>query len=145
VFTLTEYNKNPQKDLALLNLLEKHYAHLYFWPQSFGDVSYVRELVGNRCRVLPPDLEALDACCRRKGLIMFGTRLHAGIRALQHACRTIIVAVDNRATEMGRDFNLPVIQRADIEARLKNLLTSQWPTDVRLDFEAIRSWRSQFP
>ena len=45
-----------------------------------------------------------------------GTRLHAGILALNYRKRTLIIAVDNRAAEMKTDINLPVIARGDLES-----------------------------
>jgi polysaccharide pyruvyl transferase WcaK-like protein len=72
-----------------------------------------------------------------------GNRLHAGIRALQHGRRTIIVAIDNRAREMGQDFALPTVDRTDIE-RLEHLVPAPFETAVKLPNEAIARWKAQF-
>ena len=45
---------------------------------------------------------------------MVGTRLHAGIRALQKGNQALILSVDNRATEINKDINIPVISRFDL-------------------------------
>ena len=49
-----------------------------------------------------------------KELDYVGTRLHAGVRAMQKGRRSIILSIDNRAREMGKDYNLNVIERNDI-------------------------------
>ena len=73
-----------------------------------------------------------------------GTRLHAGIRALQNQKRTLILSVDNRATEMGKDFNLPVVSRKDIHFVEKNFIKSTFNTDIKRPFEIISQWKNQF-
>ena len=52
-----------------------------------------------------------------------GTRLHAGIRALQHKKRTIIIGIDNRAIEKAKDFNLTVIDRKNIKNNGSSILS----------------------
>jgi len=39
---------------------------------------------------------------------------------MQHKRRTTIIAVDNRAVEMGRDFALPVLAREQIGIELES-------------------------
>ena len=73
-----------------------------------------------------------------------GTRLHAGIHALNQKVRTIILAVDNRATEMGKDFNLPVIQRTQVEEKLQIMIQSTWRTKISIPKENIQKWKMQF-
>jgi hypothetical protein len=40
--------------------------------------------------------------------------LAAGRRALQRGRRSLIVAIDNRAREMSRDFGVPTVGRAEV-------------------------------
>ena len=73
-----------------------------------------------------------------------GTRLHAGIHALNRKVRSLILAVDNRATEMGHDFNLPVVQRNISSEQLKKLIMEDRETKVIIDEKAIDKWKAQF-
>ncbi len=44
-----------------------------------------------------------------------GTRLHGGVFCLLRGKRSLIVEVDNRATEIARDTGLPTVKRVDLE------------------------------
>ena len=55
----------------------------------------------------------------------------------------MIVEIDNRATEMGRDFDLPTVRRDDI-AGLEERIDTDSTIELRLPNEAIESWRAQF-
>jgi polysaccharide pyruvyl transferase WcaK-like protein len=141
--TLTEYHKNPQRDRRMIEQVLERYDDVLFWPQQYGDLPYLRELTQADLRVLEPSLLALDEALERENLDYVGTRLHAGIRALQQRRRGIIVGVDNRGIEMGADLHLPVIGGEHIE-RLGDWIDADWPTDVRLPVAAIERWCSQF-
>lgn len=142
--TFTEYNQKPTHDKILADILCRNYNTIYGWPQQFGDHEYLRQMLGERYHQVDPSLEALDQLLSSGNVDYVGTRLHAGVRALQHSCRTVIVTVDNRAQEMGKDFGLPIIQRDRLMTDLEHLINSVWATRVRMDFEAIAAWKSQF-
>ena len=72
-----------------------------------------------------------------------GTRLHAGVRALQNRRRTIILGIDNRAFEKAKDFNLTVCPRDDLD-KLNELINSNLQTQINLPNENIARWKSQF-
>ena len=72
-----------------------------------------------------------------------GTRLHGGMRALQKKRRAIIIGIDNRAIELNRDFNIPVLNQEKI-AGLPELIESEFETKVHLNTENIRKFLSQF-
>jgi polysaccharide pyruvyl transferase WcaK-like protein len=72
-----------------------------------------------------------------------GTRLHGGIFALNHGRRGLILEVDNRAKEMGKDFGLPTVVRTDLE-RIRAWIDRSHPFQIRLDQAAIGRWRDQF-
>jgi polysaccharide pyruvyl transferase WcaK-like protein len=72
-----------------------------------------------------------------------GTRLHAGIRALQKKRRAIIIAIDNRAIEKQKDFNLTIINRDKIDY-LKDKILSSFNTDIRIPVSNIDLWKKQF-
>jgi polysaccharide pyruvyl transferase WcaK-like protein len=144
IFTFTEYNQEPKQDAVLFDTLKRNYRRLFFWPQMYGDYAYARELCGDSAVYLDPSLKALDDCLATEQVEFVGTRLHAGIRAMQHSRRSIIVAIDNRATEMGADFGLPVVSRDEVGAGLHRRINESWDTHIRLDQKAIGVWRDQF-
>jgi polysaccharide pyruvyl transferase WcaK-like protein len=144
VLTFTDYYQNLESDQALLEIARKHYRKLYLWPQGYGDLAYVKTLKADDIEVIDPHLACYDQLLQSQQIDYLGTRLHAGIRALQTGRRSLIVAVDNRAKEMGGDFNLPVIARDDIHTNLAARLKTDWPTQVQPDLQAIQSWRDQF-
>jgi polysaccharide pyruvyl transferase WcaK-like protein len=143
VFTLTEYNQDVERDTAMLRTLEREYEEIHFWPQQFGDMEHLERLGAREVNVLSPSLPGLDGYLAGGETDYVGTRLHAGIRALQHGRRAIIVGVDNRALEMGKDIALPVIDQRDIGS-LGEWVRGEWPTEVRLPLDAISRWRRQF-
>jgi hypothetical protein len=73
-----------------------------------------------------------------------GTRLHAGIRALQHGRRSLVIGVDNRAAEKHRDFNLACLPRQNIEA-LARLVSAPLRTRIHIPENRIAEWKAQFP
>lgn len=141
LLTFTEYNMNPEYDRLLFEILEKKYSTVYFWPQMYYDYYYARKICGENLVVIDPSLEALDDLLRSEDVDYVGTRLHAGIRALQHKRRTVIIAVDNRAIEMGNDFKLPVLKRGEIGGCLEKKIDENWKTLIKLDRKAIREWK----
>ena len=74
-----------------------------------------------------------------------GNRLHGGIFALQHACRTIIIGIDYRVEEIGKQYSIPYIMRNEISNELESLINRSWETSIQgLDFNAIEQWKKQF-
>ena len=118
VFTLTDYNQDLTSDLKLISALKYLYQDVYFWPQGSGDISYFESLpidVVREVKVLSPHLHSLNAILVSGNIDYVGTRLHAGIRALQRKVRSLIIGIDNRAIEKSKDFGLPVLSRTDID------------------------------
>ncbi|MBC3787407.1 polysaccharide pyruvyl transferase family protein [Spirosoma utsteinense] len=146
VTTLTFYHKDPQKDKFLLDELLKSYQTVYLWIQGFNDLGYLHELGykdENRIQLIEPTLQAFDEALKENDIDYVGTRLHAGVRALQHGRRTMIVAVDNRALEISRDTNLNVVPRTEVE-RIQNFTASDYKTQINLPQANIDLWKSQF-
>ncbi|MUK29469.1 polysaccharide pyruvyl transferase family protein [Aliivibrio fischeri] len=146
VFTLTDYNKDIEADSELIKVLQNNYEHISYWPQGSGDVSYFHDLVGNneyKIELLSPNLSSLNQALRKPNVDYVGTRLHAGIRALQNKVRTVIIGIDNRALEKSRDFNLMVLERKKI-IELDKLINSEFVTDILLPIDNINKWKSQF-
>lgn len=146
VFTLTDYNKDAVLDQQLINILKTNYNSIYFWPQGSGDLDYFKNLKNIAdIVVLGGNLDCYDEILNNKDLNVefIGTRLHAGIRALQKKCRTIILSVDNRAEEKAKDFNLQVLSRNNID-KLEKLLLSDFKTEIKINEFNINIWKEQF-
>ena len=146
VFTLTDYDSEPDLDRVLVETVCAAYDEVYFWPQGVRDREYLESLDLDLSRVgrVDPSLQAYDDLLAAGGCDYVGTRLHGGIRALQHGLRTIIVSIDNRAVEMARDFCLQVVHRQDLRQRLAREIENPQPCQVRIDAEAIETFRNQF-
>jgi len=144
VTTLTDYRQAPEHDRAMLEILKARYRRVLVWIQGSNDLDYICGLGVAGLEMVNPSLKAFDAVLSSAPPVDFvGTRLHAGIRALQKRRRALILSVDNRAREMGKDFNLPVIERGDINALEQHL--DHWPQlDIRLPRDEIAAWRAQF-
>lgn len=143
VTTITDYRKNYKRDKELLEILEKNYKKVYIWIQGSNDEEYIKTL-SNTVELIAPTLDAYDSLLDSKiNLDYIGTRLHAGIRALQKKRRSIIIGVDNRAIEKKQDFNITVINRDKIEL-LEEQINKEFETIINLDFNAINQWKQQF-
>ena len=138
--------KDVATDKALIKVLVKNYKKVYFWIQGSDDLEYFKSLhSGENIEIIPPTLEAYDRILENvNSLDYIGTRLHAGIRALQKKVRTIIVGIDNRAIEKSKDINLKIILRDDIEDKLELMLKEEFKTDIRLPIASIEKWKNQF-
>jgi len=143
VCTLTCYNRKPEVDRPLLDLLAGAYDRVILWPQGNGDLEYAHGLETSAI-FLPNAVGAFDDLLKDSPDVDYvGTRLHAGIRALQHGKRTLILGIDNRATEITNDTGLPVIPRDDFEA-IRRWIEHNDPIDIRLPHSAIDRWLGQF-
>lgn len=143
VVTLTAYLPKPEIDKAWLDVVFSRYDEVYFWSQMFGDHAYAMSLYGDRLKLVPPSLEGFDEMLRSIDCDHVGTRLHGGIRALQHLRRSLILEVDNRAAEIGRDTKLHTTPRSD------PLAIAQWierprPLELIIPSGNIQKWKNQF-
>jgi polysaccharide pyruvyl transferase WcaK-like protein len=71
-----------------------------------------------------------------------GTRLHGGIRALQHKRRSIIIAIDSRAKSFKNDFNLPVIDKDNLN-QLSKMINSNFKTEIILKKDRINEFKTK--
>lgn len=149
IFTLTDYSRDIEKDSQLVECLKKNYQKLYFWAQGSEDNQYFDELIQLKPHIfenierIPTNLKSYNQLFINNEIDFIGTRLHAGIRALQLQKRVIIIGIDNRALEMHKDFNLPVVERYDLN-KLDHLINSQWQPVINLPVQAIKDWKAQF-
>jgi polysaccharide pyruvyl transferase WcaK-like protein len=144
LLTFTAYNRKPEYDKLLYDIVKNNYQRVYFWPQNYRDYEYARDVCGNGLIFVNPSVEALDDLLKGQAIDHVGTRLHGGIRALQRKQRSLIIAVDNRAAEMGKDFNLPVIPREKIQDQLDQRINTNYAISVSIDNRSIDTWKNQF-
>ncbi len=145
VTTINSYPKlkNPELDREMFRLLRRHYQDVYCWIQTDSDFEYAHALDPDLL-FIDPSLEAYDRVLSSDlDLDYMGNRLHAGMRALQKGRRTVIVEIDNRAAEIGSDFNVPTVQRSEFD-RLETMIQQPFETAVRLPTAEIERWRAQF-
>lgn len=143
VTTLNTYMKDRDADTELLRLLQGEYEQIFAWVQSYADQDYLRSLFP-AVKLIAPNLSAYDGLLTSElDLDYVGNRLHAGIRALQKRRRAIIIEIDNRAREMGRDFHLPTVARDDFAA-LQSMIATPRPMHISLPTEDISRWLGQW-
>ncbi len=143
ICTFTDYNKDYNRDKQLSEILFKNYDNVYCWIQGSSDYEYIKS-ISDKFILVDPHLEEYDKILASDiDLDYVGTRLHAGIRAMQKGRRSIILSIDNRAREMGKDYNLNVIERHDIEM-LDEYINKEFTTNVKLKLENINKWKNQF-
>ncbi|MGP6134794.1 polysaccharide pyruvyl transferase family protein [Enterobacter chuandaensis] len=147
IFTLTDYRKDSIKDSIFIRALKKSYEDIYFWIQGANDYAYLQSL-GNLIqdiKIIPANLSDFDAALSNTHSVDYaGTRLHAGIRAMQKFKRSIILSVDNRAEEKKKDFNLPVISRDLSLEEYIHIFNGDITTNISLPLNNIQNWKNQF-
>lgn len=144
IVTITDYKPNYQLDREFLLCIVNNYQEVFLWPQGMNDVHYFHSLGIDGITILPHSIKYFDdhfSDINKPDFI--GTRLHAGIRALQHQARALIIAVDNRAIEISKDTGLHVVNRGNNEA-VEAWIKSPVPTRIVLNLNEINKWKSQF-
>lgn len=146
ITTLTFYKSDALLDRRMLEILVDKYDTVYLWIQGFDDISYLNKIYpqADKIKLVAPTIEAYNKILEDSSIEYLGTRLHAGIRALQKGIRTLIVAVDNRAVEIAKDTNLNVIKRENIE-QILDFIDLPYETRINLPEENIRIWREALP
>lgn len=111
IATFTHSNRpDPRRDSQWLAELADLFDEWSVQPMEFSDVAYALELGVPASRILPVSLQSFNHHLSTSPVTVVGTRLHAGIRALQFGRQAVIIAIDNRAREMAADFRLPVVE-----------------------------------
>ena len=85
--------------------------------------------------------EVLDS---DESLDYIGTRLHAGIRALNKKRRTLVISIDNRARAIADDTNLPILERAKLKDRLSEEIYQERVAEIHIPENGIKRWKGQF-
>lgn len=144
VFTLTDYAKDIEKDQELINILRKNYKTVYFWPQGSDDYEYILSLGHKNIRIISPQLDYYRSLLQSGSIDFVGTRLHAGVFAMQNNVRSIILIVDNRARDIQENYNINAIERDELSAKLDSMINSTFTTDIKISQDKINEWKSQF-
>ena len=143
VFTLTDYSVDRENDQNLINILLENYSEVYFWPQGIRDIKYFESLENTKgITVLSPSVQDYGKLLSESDIDYVGTRLHAGIYAMQHKVRSLILVVDNRAADMAVTYNINTVSR-DTQ-NLADIINSDIITDIMINEEGIKEWKSQF-
>lgn len=143
VFTLTDYCRDAKRDGAMIDILRCNYKKLYFWVQGTHDLEYLEELTDTKEIVIIPPLVSAYSSILQQPVDYVGTRLHAGIFAMRHTVRSVIVTIDQRMDAMSScipENCLPRKQLAELEKKICNPIK----TTVNLDWTAIDLWKGQF-
>ena len=145
ITTITDYRQDIESDNLMLQILAKNYKTIYIWLQGKKDEEYLQKLnVPENVIIIPRKLEEYEKVLRHGNIDYVGTRLHAGIFALNHCVRSIVIAVDNRAVEIAKDTNLPIVKRSDISKDLNKKICDQVPIDIRIPLNNIKIFKQQF-
>ena len=126
----------------MIQTLKKNYDNLVFFPQGPDDKEYLQSF-DIEPKIIDRNFNAFRNFVENNEFDYIGTRLHAGIYCLEHFKRSIIIGVDNRAIEIGKDSNLLVISRENIY-ELESLIKSVFKTEILLPNDAIFKWKNQF-
>ena len=144
VTALTYYKPDMERDKEMFNILSKNYSKIYLWLQQAEDYEYYQSLNLNLdVIIVKPLLSEYDKLLINHNVDFIGSRLHGGIRALNFKRRALIIGVDNRATEINRDTNLPCVQRENIED-IDIWINKSSTTEIILPYENIQEWKGQF-
>ncbi len=144
VTTITDYDKDYNNDKMMIEILKRNYSDVYIWLQGKEDKKYLEELEIDNVKILSSLEEYNNLLKSNVDLDYVGTRLHAGIHALNNKKRSIIIAIDNRATEIARDTNLIIIDRKNIKKCLNDKINSTFDTNIKIPEKEIKKWKEQF-
>jgi polysaccharide pyruvyl transferase WcaK-like protein len=151
VFSLTDYKPDPDADTKLIEIILKYYSGtIYYFPQGSNDEAYINSLEiyrlnKNRIEILRHTMIAFYECVKANpGIDYIGTRLHGGTKCLEMGLKSVIIAVDNRAAEIAKDINLPVIARNQPEKLVEWLEGKSIFDPIKLPLPAIQAWKEQF-
>ncbi len=144
VFTLTASSIEDEKDQYLIDVLNKNYKGIYFWVQGNKDYEYIKKFKNtDNIKIINPTKDAYEAVLEMGNIDYVGTRLHAGIYAMRHSVRSIIIAIDERARGINEANNLICIDKENI-TELDGLINSEFSTIIKMPFDRISQWKSQF-
>lgn len=140
VITVTDYKHAPEVDSEWIRAVEANYSEVVAIGMGPGDAEYFSSLHLNKTSWGGVGVAALDRALIDSDFI--GTRLHAGVFAIQQGRPSLVLSVDNRAREIASDTNLHVVDRTDVRGLEESLRST--PSRITLPMTAISQWTSQF-
>jgi polysaccharide pyruvyl transferase WcaK-like protein len=144
IATVTDYNFDAESEGKMFEVLLKEYDEVCVWLQGDLDRSVLERLgVLGRVTIIGPSLDLYRNALDVGEFDYIGTRLHAGIYALQRKCRALIVAIDNRAAEIAGDTGLEVIKRGDVD-QLYSWIKSDSRENLKINRSEINRFCGQF-
>ncbi len=145
VFTLTATSTPLSSDQQMIDILKDNYNEIYFWVQGDKDYDYFHKFKNiDGIKIIPPSKEAYESVLNLDDIDYVGTRLHAGIYAMRHRKRSIIIVIDERAREINKSNNLVCLERDKISTELNTLINSTFETKIKMPLDTINEWRAQF-
>ena len=142
VLSVTYYRPSTT-DAELARMLQQRYARVVVWCQQPKDRAYFEALGLDGPFEIIGDIDAYNRLLASTSVDVVGTRLHGGIRALQRGRRALILAIDNRAVEMARTTDIPVVDRQDL-AGVRGWIDASAPVAIKLPWDGINAWKQQF-
>jgi len=149
IFTLTDYSKDYEADLALLYALVDNYTKIFFWPQGSRDLNYLIELIksssikNNKFEIIPQTILAFQEVLSSQNVEYVGTRLHAAIMALSYSKRISLISIDNRSRELCKDIGIKVLERKNI-GDLNTFINRDDEMRLLIPHESINEWRNYY-
>lgn len=144
VFALRGEKKDFETDKKFIEMLKKNYEKLFYWPQTFADVAYIKQFDNvEEIEIIPQSLEAYEYVLKNNDIDYVGLRLHGGIFAMQQGKRAIIVKVDHRASNIDDVNHINCVGRSNID-KIEEKINASFETNVFVDYEKINEWMSQF-
>lgn len=146
IFSVSGYKEQQGKaeDQLMIDILKENYQDLSAWIQTTEDETYLSKLHGTKSIKRIYSLKEYQKLLCEGESDYVGTRLHGGVFALQNCCRSIIISIDHRAEGFHKSNNLPIVKRQDISSKLDHMINSSWPTEIKIDTEAIDRFKGQF-
>lgn len=146
VTTVTSYEQDRERDGYMIHTLCTCYEKVFVWPQGKDDREYILSLINEneKITVLDRTLKAFEEVLKLSSIDYIGTRLHGGVMALNAGKRSLIIATDNRAEEIGKDTGLPILSRKHLKGALESRIYEDYKTEIHMPFENIELWKKQF-
>lgn len=150
LLTLTDYGTDHDRDSKLITTIIEHFKSIFFFPQGSRDKEYIESLKvfkNNRSRfiLLEKDYQKFRSFLQSsKNITYIGTRLHAGIMCMQNNIDSLIIGIDNRATEIHKDTMLAVVKRDDLISLRRWINGEKIFTEFKIPNVNINIWKNQF-
>lgn len=144
LFTVNAMRGNKEKDKLILDMLAKNYETIVFYAQSPLDADYLFQIneKEHKILVIPSSIRSIDNLLKYMTIDYVGHRLHGGLNALHHGSKTFIIEIDNRATEMRNDFNIPSFEQD--ASVIEEAINSKYELNMNIPAKQIEEWKEQF-